>query len=648
MSSEKCMGADLEQGAPGRKDARYAVAFVDPEGKLLYKAEGVGLAKLIRLAWEHLPSRVGFDNVYELAQEEKALLRVLSLLPPKSSIVQVTLLDGQFLDLREVARRAGVLEEGSKLSPAKTAYICALLACRGYGTVVRSVEERTVVQVSKLRSPSPGGWSQQRYQRRVRAVIQGAASSIKEALDKAGVDYDYFYRESKGGLESATFTVYAPRELVEAVVKEHRGQDYVVKVRPVYRSKLFLSQRRPERALIVGVDAGTTTGLAVLDVEGNLLYSSSSKGMDRGSIIDLVLSYGKPIIVATDVAEPPETVRKLAAQLGATLYLPPEDLSVAEKKELVERLLGEPAEDAHQRDALAAALKAFGSVRSKLEQIERKLDDLSFEISREEVKRWVIEGLTVAEALERAIEKALEEDKEVRRAEGRKAQQPDLSSYAMELEVLRAQKEALEGRVRELERAIEGYERRLREAWRAARAELLRDSEIARLEGRLGELEKALEEAKREGAALQERLRGMRDLLLALWRGDLLLARRLSSLTTANLRRSERALGGLRAGEVIVVDDPGAFEREAVAMVKGAAAVLLPHLDSPLANALRGALVPVLERAKYVKLELDEEVALLDPSVLKDAGAERERLERGRRPLDLERIVEEYRRGRKY
>ncbi|MEN2999551.1 MAG: DUF460 domain-containing protein [Acidilobaceae archaeon] len=643
MSSEKCMGVDLESGAPGQKGARYALVVVDGEGKIVYKAEEASLAKLIRVAWEHLPAKIGFDNVYELAEDERGLVRVLSLFPPSSVVIQVTLLEGQFLDVREVARRAGVLEEGSKLSPAKTAYVCALLACKGYGTIVRSVEEKTVVQVSKLRSPSPGGWSQQRYQRRVRAVIQGVASSIREALDRAGVDYDYFYRESKGGLESATFTVYAPREVVKSIVKEERGQDYVVKVRPVYRSRLFLTQRRPERALIVGVDAGTTTGLAILDVEGNLLLASSSKGLDRGTIIDLVLSHGKPIIVATDVAEAPETVRKLASQLGANLFLPPADLGVAEKKELVERFLGEPAEDTHQRDALAAALKAYASIRSKLEQIERKLDDLSFEISREEIKRWVIEGLTVAEALERAIERALEERKEVRKVVSAPQRSADLSSYAIEIERLKAQKEALERRVRELEGALEQQERRLREAWRAARAELLRDSEMAKMELRLRELERALESAKAEGARAAERSRQLMKLMLSMAKGELIPARRLPSLTASNVRRSERQMGELRPGEIIVVEDPGTFEREAIALVREASAVLLSHLDSPLANALRNSRIPVLEKAKYVKVVLEEaDLALLHPSVLEDAAAERERMEK-RSSLDLERLVEEYR-----
>ncbi|MCS7107710.1 MAG: DUF460 domain-containing protein [Acidilobaceae archaeon] len=648
MSSEKCMGVDLESGAPGQRGARFSLVVVNGEGKIVYKVEGASLAKLIRVAWEHLPAKVGFDNVYELAEDERGLVRALSLFPPTSVVVQVTLLEGQFLDVREVARRAGILEEGSKLSPSKTAYVCALLACKGYGTVVRSVEEKTVVQVSKLRSPSPGGWSQQRYQRRVRALIQGVANSIREALDKAGVDYDYFYRESKGGLESATFTVYAPREVVEGIVREERGQDYVVRVRPVYRSRLFLTPRRPERALIVGVDAGTTTGLAILDIEGNLLYASSSKGLDRGTIIDLVLSHGKPIMVATDVAEAPETVRKLAAQLGANLFVPPSDLSVAEKKELVDRFLGEPAEDTHQRDALAAALKAYASVRSKLEQIERKLEDLSFEISREEVKRWVIEGLTVAEALERAIERALEERREVRRVVSPPPRSADISSYALEVERLRAQKEALERRVRELEAALEQQERKLREAWRAARAELLRDAEIAKMEQRLRELERALEGARAENLRAAERSRQLVELLLSLARGDLVPARRLPSLTVSNVRRSERQLGKVRAGEAIVVEDPGTFEREAIALVREASAVLLSHLDSPLANALRSSRVPVLEKGKYLKAVLEEtELALLSPSALEDAAAERERMER-KSSLDLERIVEEYRSRRKY
>ncbi|MCC6061184.1 MAG: DUF460 domain-containing protein, partial [Desulfurococcaceae archaeon] len=510
-SEDLCMGVDIESGSPEGGNARYSLVVIKCGGPLIYKAESSSLARLVRVAWDYRPRRLGVDNVYELGGDERRLSRVLSLLPPDLEVFQVTLVDGVFLDVREVAVRAGIVEDFSKMNPLRTSYVVAMLACMGYGTSVRSVEEKTVVQVSKLRSHSSGGWSQQRYQRRVRAAIHSIATSIKEALDRAGLDYDYYYKESRGGLESAVFTVYAPRDVVKGVVEEVRGPDYVVKVKPVYRSKLLVAtggRGLQSRPLIVGVDPGVTTGVALVDLDGRILHVTSIRAADRGSVVELISRYGKPVIVAVDVSEVPDSVRKLATQLGANIYTPPHDLTSIEKRDLIERFAGEvKLRDSHERDALAAAYKAYLSLREKLEDVEEKLRDMGAEIEREEVKRWVLEGLSLAEALERALEKAIE-DVEFRegrvRREERRVQQVDVTEYLVEIERLRAQRESLEARVRELEESLRDYERRLRDAQSTIRVEIARDAEIAKLKSRVEALEREVDRLRAEKERLEE------------------------------------------------------------------------------------------------------------------------------------------------
>ncbi|MEM0491179.1 MAG: DUF460 domain-containing protein [Acidilobaceae archaeon] len=652
----KCMGVDLESGSPGGRDARYHIMVVESSGHVIYKAESVSLAKLIRLAWEYRPEKIGFDNIYELGEDERSLIRILSLLPPKTSVVQVTLVDGQFLDVREVARRAGVLSDYSKLDPSKTAYINAVLSCMGYGSNIRSVEEKTLIQVSKLRSHSPGGWSQQRYQRRIRAAIYNVANSIKEALDRASLDYDYYYRESKGGLESAVFTVYAPREAVEGIVSEYEGQDYTVKIKPVYRSKLLVTVKQHIKAskpIIVGIDAGTTTGIAIVDLDCRVLYISSSKNLDRGSIIDTILRYGKPVAIATDVSDPPETIRKLASQVGAALYTPPYDLSVAEKRELVERIIGESIRDSHERDALAAAIKAYSSIKTKLDQIDKKLEGLSEEINREDVKKWVISGLTIAEALERVIEGLLEhEGAKPRVVEEKidKHKQVDVSAYIVELERLRAQKEILESKIKNLESAIREYERRLREIQYNIRIEVLRDNEVVKLQSRIKDLESYIESMRSTISRLEDTSRRLVDVISRVAKGDVIIARRIPVLNITSLKKSERILGELRSKEVIVVENPGIFEDKALQYIKntGITAILTNNLDSPLANTLKLYEIPVLNIKDYLVEDIqDIEVSIIKSSIIDDAKRELEKLKSLRKPPDIERIIEEYRAQRR-
>jgi len=650
-SEDLCMGVDIESGSPEGGNARYSLVVIKCGGPLIYKAESSSLARLVRVAWDYRPRRLGVDNVYELGGDERRLSRVLSLLPPDLEVFQVTLVDGVFLDVREVAVRAGIVEDFSKMNPLRTSYVVAMLACMGYGTSVRSVEEKTVVQVSKLRSHSSGGWSQQRYQRRVRAAIHSIATSIKEALDRAGLDYDYYYKESRGGLESAVFTVYAPRDVVKGVVEEVRGPDYVVKVKPVYRSKLLVAtggRGLQSRPLIVGVDPGVTTGVALVDLDGRILHVTSIRAADRGSVVELISRYGKPVIVAVDVSEVPDSVRKLATQLGANIYTPPHDLTSIEKRDLIERFAGEvKLKDSHERDALAAAYKAYLSLREKLEDVEEKLRDMGAEIEREEVKRWVLEGLSLAEALERALEKAIE-DVEFRegrvRREERRVQQVDVTEYLVEIERLRAQRESLEARVRELEESLRDYERRLRDAQSSIRVEIARDAEIAKLKSRVEALEREVDRLRAEKERLEEEVVRIARTITAVSSGELVLARRIPILTVRNLRREEE----FRGGDIVIVDNPNTFENEAVAELARmkVKAVLLQNLDSPLANILREKLIPALDARKY-KIEEIHGIVLVESKVLGDAEVEKERLKALRKPPDIERIVEEYRRERR-
>ncbi len=650
-SEDLCMGVDIESGSP-ISGARYSLVIIRCGGSLVYKSESSSLARLVRIAWDYRPRRLGIDNVYELGGDERRLSKILSLLPPDLEVFQVTLVDGVFLDLREVARRAGVLEDFSKINSLRTAHITAMLACMGYGTSVRSVEEKTVIQVSKLRSHSSGGWSQQRYQRRVRAVIYNAATSIREALDRAGLDYDYYYKESRGGLESAIFTVYAPRDVVRGIVEEVEGPDYTIKIKPVYRSKLLVTtgdRGSKSTPLILGIDPGVTTGIALVDLDGRILHVSSIRAIDRGSIVELVSRYGKPVIVAVDVSEVPESVKKLATQLGANIYTPPHDLSVVEKRDLIERFAEEAkVRDSHERDALAAAYKAYLSLREKLESIESKLRDMGADIDREEVKRGVLEGLTLAEALERALEKVIEDvglkRREVRRVEERRTQQVDVSEYILEIERLKAQREALEAKVRELEDTLREYERKLREAQLLLKAELVKDVEINKLKARVEALERDVERLRVEKEKLEVELAKAIKMIISVSSGELIVARRIPILTTRNLRRDE----DVGVSNVIIVDNPNMFENEAIVELEKARVkvVLLQDTNSPLANILRDKLIPVLD-IKLYRVEEIHGITLVDSKILEDAEIERERLKTLRKPPDIEKIIEEYRRERR-
>ncbi len=127
--------------------------------------------------------------------------------------------------------------------------------------------------------------------------------------------------------------------------------------------------------LIIGVDPGTTTGLAILDINGNILAVVSKRDMDKNEIINFVTKFGQPLIVASDVNPLPKTVEKIARTFHAKPYFPEESLHVDEKTGLIRDFSG-IVKDEHGVDALAASIKAWKSYRSFFLRTKEELEKM--------------------------------------------------------------------------------------------------------------------------------------------------------------------------------------------------------------------------------------------------------------------------------
>ena len=667
----RVVGVDVEPGCKSGSRC-FSVAVLE-SGKLVAKHEAVPLHRLIRLLWEYRPDVLALDNVRELASSKRELARVLSLIPPGTSVVQTTRLpDGRMVDLRRLARLAGLDPGSSKLSPSKTAYYAALLAEMGYGTPLRVVEEKTRIVVARSRRLKHGGMSSRRYQRRVRSAILRAAKDIKKVLDRSGLDYDLMFRKSGGGLDSAVFIVYAPRSSLNGLVKPYEDNDVRIEIEAVYRSEAVfetlempgVERRKP--FLIVGVDPGISTGIAAVDLEGRPVLAVSRRGIDRGEVIELIRQYGVPVLVATDVTPAPEFVRKLASTLRVPVYEPPAPLSVEEKREILDtysrRYPGlRRVADSHVRDALAAAVKAYHSYEGKLRQIEAYISRLDMDIDAERVKAEVIRGISIAEAVERAIDEILsrEEQAETQEepaggaeepAEGETGRRPRDRS---ELEALRAENYALRRRLRALEEELRALQLEFRVLSLELRDELERDREIRALRERINLLQAELEKERKRAARGWEEARKAATLLYRVAAGQLVpapLLRCLSSSSVEQLTQLSEEHGRLLLA--LETFNPVHWEQYSSRLRGLILALLVPGSQLDAARqAVEKHHVPVLPLEQYERERLTG-ITLLDPSAITDAYArltqilEEERRRREKRGLDAEglrRLLAEYR-----
>ncbi|MBO3770145.1 MAG: DUF460 domain-containing protein [Thermoproteota archaeon] len=150
---------------------------------------------------------------------------------------------------------------------------------------------------------------------------------------------------------------------------------------------------------IVGFDPGTTAGLAVLNLNGEVLLLKSLRHWNKSSIIMEMINTGTPVLIATDKSEPPKAVKELAQSLNLTIFQIEREESLEDKKRMVEEFAfkkGLKIEDEHQASALYAALKAFNSFKNEFANIElsvaKKIEDFK-NILIEEVKSDFIKGI---------------------------------------------------------------------------------------------------------------------------------------------------------------------------------------------------------------------------------------------------------------
>ena len=160
--------------------------------------------------------------------------------------------------------------------------------------------------------------------------------------------------------------------------------------------------------IIVGIDPGTTTAVAVLDTDGNLLSLRSRKGLSRAEISKHVSGFGRPVMVAADRRPAPAAVERLAATFSARLVVPEENLLRKEKNLLARRFIeesGAETRNRHERDALASAVYACNAIRPTMRRVSQRLRSLGYPASGE-LERFVrTRVITHGDHVMRSIEK---------------------------------------------------------------------------------------------------------------------------------------------------------------------------------------------------------------------------------------------------
>ncbi|MCX6678672.1 MAG: DUF460 domain-containing protein [Methanothrix sp.] len=381
-------GVDIASGSPsGRRAPSYSMVIL--EGGDIACFHMISRHKLIRLIRERQPEMVAMDNLHELASDQRELINILRRMPPATRMVQVTGA-AHPESLIKLARYHGITFDRTK--PLQEAEACARLAAKGVGVVLSAFQERTWIKVSRRRSLGRGGWSQNRYTRKIHGAVMGLAREVERQLREAGLPYTSRAVEGLGGYTRAEFVVEASREKVQ--IRPGYYSDAQLLVQSMERPELQykpLSQGRGY--IIVGLDPGTTTGIAALNLRGELVDLISSRTLSTSDAIEWIAARGRPLLVATDVFPTPGSVEKVKRAFNAVLYSPGGDIPAEEKIALGKEF---GYKNDHERDALAAAISAFKKYKNKFLQVEKKAPS---EINADEVKALMVRGYSIENAI---------------------------------------------------------------------------------------------------------------------------------------------------------------------------------------------------------------------------------------------------------
>jgi predicted RNase H-like nuclease (RuvC/YqgF family) len=652
MPEKITFGIDIAKGSLRSKETPgYAVAVLR-DGEV-ENHRMVSLHKFLRMAWKEKPQIIASDNVHEIASDRHDLVSFLQKLPSTTKLVQVT--GGEhLLSLRKLANQHGITF--NRFDPNEEAYVCARLAELGVGCEVSAFEDKTMIKVSRARSLGKGGWSQNRYRRKVHDHVRQKAREIETYLNKQskanGFAFSQDITQRFGGYSKAEFHVDAPRSLLH--ISSGKYGDVQVSARSIERDALEFKPLKPRKRdyIIVGIDPGTTTAIAVLTLLGELRMLHSSRTISIAEVIEMIAQEGRPLIIATDVFPTPNAVEKIRRAFNAVLGSPDDIITTEDKIEFAKPF---GYSNPHERDAIAAAASVYRKNKNKFEQIKKKIpkgvdaDEAIAKVVRGKSVDIVIQELTRKQIkipeIETPTEKTVEEASRFR--EILRRYEETIDEMKMYQEELIKELDLKKNRINELEDNVNRQRERIYKELKKEKEIRIRDKDITFLRGKLTESGKTI-------SFLNERIHKLKQLRRLEISGRVLPVKIISSFTKDSILNTTE-LFGIKKDDILLIKDAsggGSMTAKMLADLMVRAVIICNDMSHAAEEELFNLDVPVL-KAQEVNIQFDSagEFAVIDPedieNALKKWNDKAQVRKRAVKEEWLESLVGEYRSERK-
>lgn len=553
------------------------------------------------------PDFIAMDNIFELSPSAKGIIRFLQKIPPSTMLVQVTGSPRTGMEkISTLIRKYRLKKDLSfplnsrKLNSLETAEVCARLCRKLIGYEILAFEEEIRLRISKKKSHGRGGWSAPRYERISRAAVNHAADEVELILREKEIAWEVFEYPQR-----RVYIALLEKELIPEIqtqIKSLITELVQVTLERITKSSLdfqpldvsIAPTGRSLRNIILGIDPGTTTGIAAIDLmKGHVLYLKSKRECGVSEIIRTASKFGKICCVAADVIPVPATVEKVAKITGAKLISPSVLVSAAAKREYLHDYRDITVNyghlNSHERDALYGAIKAFNSLKDQLSKIKRVIQDSYPELVSKlpEIQRLVIAGNSISNAVEITQEKISAQKGSIPEEE----QDQMTLSLKHENEMLQAKIEAIYEEMNKLNQEVTFWRKQSREMtieikkWkgkydreRLKHSELMqqRISEaVTREVGRIREENREIRRNLRQNQREMEKLKQIKNFWVQGREIPLKVAKNFSD---SAIRETERNYG-LNDGDIVLVLDPsGGGAQTAQKMIDiGIRAIIIPE-----------------------------------------------------------------------
>ena len=357
------------------------------------------------------------------------------------------------------------------------------------------------------------------------------------------------------------------------------------------------------KLLIVGIDPGTTTGYAVLDIDGKLLHLNSSKQLDLNQLISQTINLGKAVLVGTDNAKVPNLVGTFATKLGAKIVNPDEDLKVEEKRRMAENF---NFSDEHQGDALASALFAYKSARTLLDKIDIFVKENQKSNIKNQIKDIVItKSVSIKNAVS-IIEKKDEEDRIIEKVVvEKKLNENDflnlynkLKRHEAELKLVKNYNNNLKNRIRILEK---------NQIKNPNKEQRIEDKKLGFIKDRIKALDSKLQSKDEHIEQLKSLIRKFNNIMSNI--SNFYILKKLDNLGASEFNLKNKILN-IRRNDILLVDDPNILSSSVIDLLRGRIFVIVHK--NPISKKTENSMPFVFINAKNLEIDEDKYFGFVD------------------------------------